>query len=87
MHQCMLYSAAMSCILLSQNNGKEISWRCLCDLYHRNRSESGLALIPKLKNKHVHLTSFWKMRVDLAAQVRYCVCEGIFQQENLSGST
>ena len=28
-----------------------------------------LALVPKLKYEHVHLTSFSKMRVDLAAQV------------------
>ena len=31
---------------------------------------SGLAMLPKLKYEHIHLTSFSKMRVDLAAQVR-----------------
>ena len=30
---------------------------------------TGLSLIPKLKYEHLHLTSFSKMRVDLAAQV------------------
>ena len=34
----------------------------------------GLSLLPKLKFEHVHLTSFSKMRVDLAAQVcRYII--------------
>uniref|UniRef100_A0A1X7VJ84 Transposable element P transposase-like GTP-binding insertion domain-containing protein n=1 Tax=Amphimedon queenslandica TaxID=400682 RepID=A0A1X7VJ84_AMPQE len=32
-------------------------------------SDPGLALIPKLKYEHIVLTSFLKMRVDLAAQV------------------
>ena len=44
----------------------------MLDLYHKNRAnaeDSGLALLPKLKFEHVHLTSFSKMRVDLAAQV------------------
>ncbi|XP_064406741.1 uncharacterized protein LOC135351613 [Halichondria panicea] len=37
----------------------------------KNRSQEtpGLALIPKLKYEHVELSSFSKMRVDLAAQV------------------
>jgi hypothetical protein len=30
----------------------------------------GLSLVPKLKYEHVYLTSYSKMRVDLAAQVR-----------------
>ena len=40
-------------------------------LYEKNRSETGLVLLPRLKYEHVQLTSFSKMRVDLAAQVRY----------------
>ena len=32
-------------------------------------SGSGLSIVPKLKYEHVYLTSFSKMRVDLAAQV------------------
>uniref|UniRef100_A0A1X7TY74 Transposable element P transposase-like GTP-binding insertion domain-containing protein n=1 Tax=Amphimedon queenslandica TaxID=400682 RepID=A0A1X7TY74_AMPQE len=40
---------------------------------------SGLAVVPKLKYEHVHLTSFSKMKVDLAAQelsesVRKALC-------------
>ena len=43
------------------------------ELYRKNRAQAedaGLALLPKLKYEHVHLTSFSKMRVDLAAQVQ-----------------
>ena len=32
-------------------------------------SSQGLSLLPKLKREHIELTSFSKMRVDLAAQV------------------
>lgn len=51
-----------------QCNGKGIFWRHIIDLYSRN-SVTGLSLVPKLKYEHVYLTSFSKMRVDLAAQV------------------
>ena len=33
------------------------------------RAQPGLSLVPKLKYEHIHLTSFSRMRVDLAAQV------------------
>ena len=43
-------------------------------LYMRNAGAQtntpGLSLVPKLKYEHVFLTSFSKMRVDLAAQVK-----------------
>ena len=53
-----------------QCNGKDISWSHLVKLYQVNRSETpGLALIPKLKYEYINLTSYSKMRVDLAAQV------------------
>ena len=57
-----------------KNNGKEIAWSHLVDLYERNRSHDspGLALLPKLKYEHIQLTSYSKMRVDLAAQVSVC---------------
>ena len=43
------------------------------NLYLKN-SHSGLSLVPKLKYEHVYLTSFSKMRVDLAAQVCHVHC-------------
>lgn len=49
-----------------------ISWDHLKELYTKNRAQAndtGLALIPKIKFEHIHLTSYSKMRVDLAAQV------------------
>ena len=56
----------------TQNDGKHILWSHLSDLYHRNTPDvvsPGLSLIPKLRYEHIKLTSFSKMRVDLAAQV------------------
>jgi hypothetical protein len=54
-------------------NGKDISWGHLEKLYENDkgadRQAPGLAVVPKLKYEHLHLTSFSKMRVDLAAQV------------------
>lgn len=54
-------------------NGSEIRWKYILDLYLRNTGQitetPGLSLVPKIKYEHVHLTSFSKMRVDLAAEV------------------
>ena len=53
-----------------QCNGKPIIWKHLEDLYIKDTSEgTGLRKLPKLKYEHIHLSSFSKMRVDLAAQV------------------
>lgn len=61
------------CTPCLQCNGKEILWSHLWDLYYRDSGKikvaGGLSLVPKLKYEHIHLTSFSKMRVDLAAQV------------------
>ena len=39
-------------------------------LYNRDIAPGkGIRLIPKIKKEHISLTSFSKMRVDLAAQV------------------
>ena len=51
-------------------NGKRIDWQHLVDLYEEDTlKEEGTCLIPKIKFEHIKLTSFSKMRVDLAAQV------------------
>ena len=61
------------CVCYIQSNGKPICWQHLEDLYLRDRGAErqspGLCMVPKLKYEHLHLTSFSKMRVDLAAQV------------------
>ena len=45
-------------------------WQHLIDLYERDKKPgAGLTLLPKLKFEHIRLTSFSKMRVDLAGQV------------------
>ena len=44
----------------------------MAKLYHDGKPSveaPGLSLVPKLKHEHIYLTSFSKMRVDLAAQV------------------
>ena len=56
-------------------NGKEISWQHLEKFYLQDTAtEEGLRLAPKLKYEHIYLTSFSKMRVDLAAQVSSLSC-------------
>ena len=54
-------------------NGQHISWQHLVELYHRDHGNmtqtSGLTLSHKVKWEHIHLMSYSKMRVDLAAQV------------------
>ena len=53
-----------------QNDGSYILWSHLTSPYHRDGGKgSGLCMVPKLKFEHIHLSSFAKMRVDLAAQV------------------
>ena len=60
-------------VVITQCNGREILWDHLKDLYKKDggahRNAAGLRLVPKLKYEHVFLTSYSKMRVDLAAQV------------------
>ena len=68
-------------IIILQINGQNISWEHLTHLYHHHRGDgktphSGLSVLPKLKLEHVALTSFSKMRVDLAAQVCTLVLNG-----------
>ena len=58
--------------LVPQFDGNHIQWSHLMDLYQWCRSNTttpGLTIVPKLKYEHIYLTSFSKMRVDLAAQV------------------
>ena len=56
-----------------QCEGQRLQWQHILDLYTRNtgavKSSPGLSLVPKLKYEHLFLTSFSKMRVDLAAEV------------------
>ena len=66
-----------------QNNGRHISWQHLVSLYESDRGKaSGLAMVPKIKYEHVHLTSFSKMRVDLAAQVANEIALRVLSDDN-----
>lgn len=52
--------------------GQSISWEHICQLYQRNLGSVdnvGVSMVHKLTLEHINLTSFSKMRVDLAAQV------------------
>lgn len=67
MYNIILYFGYIQC------NGKSISWSHVEEL---NKSDTkaglettGLYLVPKLKFESVYLSTFAKMRVDLAAQV------------------
>ena len=50
-----------------------MDWKFVVQLYKRNAGmctdTPGLSIVPKIKYEHIYLTSFSKMRVDLAAQV------------------
>eukprot|EP00731_Ephydatia_muelleri_P000027 Em0001g27a len=51
-------------------NEKDILWSHVQKLYEADTaSMCGIRLVPKLRYEHISLTSFSKMRVDLAAQV------------------
>lgn len=60
-------------ILCIQFKGESISWKLVHQLYHTDSGATtntpGLSIVPKLKYEHLFLTSFSKMRVDLAAEV------------------
>ena len=69
MHLCISCSSDLY-TLSWQCEGNEISWQHLEKLYLDDTKSDGKRLVPKLKYEHVHLTTFSKMRVDLAAEVR-----------------
>ena len=50
------------------NNGKHLLWKHIVDLYEADRKNM-VRTMPKLTNEHVYLTSYSKMRVNLATQV------------------
>ena len=59
----------------SQINGKRILWKHLRDLYEAKcavaKRSQGLFLLKKLSREHLELTSYSRMRVDLAAEVSF----------------
>ena len=69
-----------------QKNGQFILWKHIRHLYEKMNGmavqSKGLSLVPKVKMEHINLTSYSRMRVDLAAQVNswksvhlvLCVC-------------
>ena len=60
--------------ILLKINGQDIKWDTIVQLYNKHclasTSAPGLSILHKLRYEHIHLTSYSKMRVDLAAQVQ-----------------
>ena len=52
-----------------------MEWRHIQELFEKITNtaiaSSGISLVPKLKQEHISLTSYSRMRVDLAAQVKF----------------
>ena len=76
MHTYFAYMYVYICLYSPpkiQCNGQNIRWDYIIKLYERNvgaiTETPGLSMVPKLKYEHIKLTSFSKMRVDLAAEV------------------
>jgi hypothetical protein len=55
---------------LLQINGQHILWDYLRELYNKTQLDSGLYICRQLKFEHINLTSYSKMKVNLAAQVK-----------------
>ncbi len=78
----LIVSHVHACIfnIIMQINGSHISWHHLTNLQKKATSRTGLSLLPKIKSEHLHLTSYSRMKVYLAAQVhiyriifKYCM--------------
>ena len=57
------------CVCTFHTSAEDRKYHGVIWLPYMKRSDTGLALIPKLKFEHVYLTSFSKMKVDLAVRV------------------
>lgn len=58
-------------VLVMQRNGKHTLWEHLRYLQTYTQAESGLFIGTRLTHEHINLTSYSKMKVNLAAQVHY----------------
>ena len=65
---CLYHSGAGNCTRYMSNNGLELIWGHIMDIYNMDQ-DSGLHLLPRLSYDHVKLTPYSVMRVNLAAQI------------------
>ena len=65
---CLYHSGAGNCTRYMWNNGFELIWGHIMDIYNMDQ-DSGLHLLPRLSYDHVKLTPYSVMRVNLAAQI------------------
>ena len=68
----MHYNADVN-VLIIQKDDQHISWEHLVRVFNRSQTASGLSLLPRLKKDHISLTSYSRMRVNLAAQGTYII--------------
>lgn len=72
LHSILLMNMHGEYYIFSFQFHQPIAWSHIVELYHcatSGKEAPGLTRVPKLKYEHIYLTSFAKMRVDLAAQV------------------
>ena len=65
---CLSNSGSGKCSRFMWNNGDQILWSHIKEMFYDDQNHS-LHLLPKLTYDHIHLTSYSKMNVRLAAQV------------------
>ena len=65
---CLYHSGYGRCTRYMWNNGHELVWSHILDIYSQDQDRP-LHLLPRLRAEHIHLTSYSVMRVNLAAQV------------------
>uniref|UniRef100_A0A1X7UIU0 Uncharacterized protein n=1 Tax=Amphimedon queenslandica TaxID=400682 RepID=A0A1X7UIU0_AMPQE len=65
-------SKPVQCALEVLINGQDIKWATVIQLFEKhcldNLRAPGLSILHKIHHEHIHLTSYSKMRVDLAVQ-------------------
>lgn len=65
----VVFAYVITCQCL-QNSGGEIKWSHLVELAEKSTSNTGLYIGKKLTREHLILTSYSRMNVRLAAQVK-----------------
>jgi len=81
-----VYISMYYCLCYLSSTMVNISRQHLRDLYYyKDSSKRGVQLVPKLKYEHVHLNSFPKMRVDLAAKLLLCAISLFFAISTFEG--
>uniref|UniRef100_A0A1X7V4I6 Transposable element P transposase n=1 Tax=Amphimedon queenslandica TaxID=400682 RepID=A0A1X7V4I6_AMPQE len=68
-HNCLSNPNGTKTSIKIHFNGTPITWKHIRQLYEITTKTTGVTTLLKLIDEHIHLNSFSKMRVDLAAEV------------------